>query len=199
MVRRTARPEQKRREASAAILLAAVDQLLAGPVTRVTLDSVASAAGCAKGLVHYHFKTKDKLLSAAAERIWAERAAAWKVALHGPDPRGVIGAAWSLIANEAGRGVTAASTALGMESSDVVVRTVSSARLRMLSQLVEDVDALFRRMELTSSVPTGEIALLLMAVIDGLGLQVASGASADALEPAWHALWAGVLSLTRPV
>lgn len=197
MARRAAKPEQKRQEASAGILRAAVDQLLAAPVTRVTLESVATAAGCAKGLVHYHFKTKDGLLSAAAERIWEDRTAAWKVALQGSDPRAVIGAAWSLIGSEADRGVSAASAALGMESSNVVVRTVNTARLRLISQLGQDLDALFRRMELRPSVPTSEIALLMMAVIDGLGLQVASGNSPDTLEPAWHALWAGVLSLTR--
>jgi hypothetical protein len=34
--------------------------------------------------------------------------------------------------------------------------------------------------------------------VDGLGLQMASGTSAEALEPAWHAFWLGILSFTRP-
>jgi AcrR family transcriptional regulator len=185
-------------EARAAIIRSATKQLLTGPVTRVTLESVATAAGCAKGLIHYHFKTKDNLLSAAAEQIWDERAAAWKVALDGPDPRAVISAAWALITSEGSRGVSSASAALVMESGDVVVQTVNQAKQRFVSQLGEAADALFRRIGLRSSVPTGEIALLMVAVIDGLGLQVASGTPASTLEPAWHAFWAGILSLTTP-
>jgi AcrR family transcriptional regulator len=185
-------------ETKNAIVDAAVDQLLAKPAPTVTIESVAVAAKCAKGLVHYHFKTKANLLSAAAERIWDRRTSAWKDVLAGPDPSAVITKAWALLENEGTGGTATAAASLGTEVGDVVGRTVRLSRQRFVTQLDVSAAALFLRMGLRPTVQGEEIALLLAAVIEGLGLQVASGTPADSLEPAWSAFWAGVLSLTRP-
>jgi AcrR family transcriptional regulator len=181
-----------------AILGAAVDRLLAEPASRVTLDSVASAAGCAKGLVHYHFKTKDNLVAAALTRIWEERRGRWEAAMSNSEPAAAIAACWQLVITEGGGGICTAAVTGWRDISESVVRTVNNARLRFVAQLGESVSALLSRMGLGCTVPAAEIASLMAAVIDGLGLQLASGAPAEALEPAWHAFWAGILSLTRP-
>lgn len=199
MPKRPARAAKSESEARAAITGAAVEQLLAGSVSRMTLESVASAAHCAKGLVHYHFKTKDNLVAAAAGVIWERRAQEWCEVLGGPDPAAGIRAGWSLITREGASGVCMASAALGTEASDIVVRTVSASRRNFTTRLEGALETLFGHLGLRSSVPISEVALLMGAVIDGLGLQLASGAAADAVEPAWHAFWVGVLSLTRAV
>jgi AcrR family transcriptional regulator len=185
-------------EARSAIIGAAVEQLLAKPAPAVTIDSVAAAAKCAKGLVHYHFKTKANLLSAAAAQIWEQRTAAWREALSGADPAGIITSAWSLLASEGSGGVTSAAASLGTQAGEIVGRTVRDCRQRFVSQLGSSTESMFGRMGLATTVQTQEIALLLGAVIEGLGLQVASGTPTADLEPAWAAFWAGVLSLTGP-
>ena len=55
------------------------------------------------------------------------------------------------------------------------------------------------KLELTPTIPETEIALLLEAVIDGMGFQLASGCDAQALEGAYAAAWLSILSLTRPL
>jgi AcrR family transcriptional regulator len=191
------KPARKGPEARTAIVAAAVEQLLVKPAPAVTIESVAAAARCAKGLVHYHFKTKANLLSAAATKIWEQRKTGWRDALAGSDPVAVIASAWALLASEGTGGVTSAATSLGTQTGDMVGRTVRECRQEFVAQLETSTRAMFERMGLEASVQTQEIALLLGAVIDGLGLQVASGTPSADLEPAWAAFWAGVLSLTR--
>src|SRR3989304_5753325 len=52
-----------------------------------TVDEVAREARCAKGLVHYHFKTKAALLAAAAARLGGEAAESLDGGLSGPHAR----------------------------------------------------------------------------------------------------------------
>lgn len=51
------------------IVEAGVAAIIESNLTDWTVDSVASKAGCAKGLVLYHFKTKDALLLRVADRV----------------------------------------------------------------------------------------------------------------------------------
>ena len=51
------------------IVEAAIAVLQERYLTDWTVDFVASQAGCAKGLVLYHFKSKEALLGRVAERV----------------------------------------------------------------------------------------------------------------------------------
>lgn len=184
--------------AKARILEAATRVLMADPGTAATIDQIAAAAGCAKGLVHYHFKTKDALFGEVANRLWADRARAWREALSRREARDALDAAWKLLRAESADGRLAASASLGLTRSIAAGRSVREGRAGLVRALTDGLVHLFEHMERSAAVPPSEIAALLAALIDGLGLQLASGEKPEQLEPAWAAFWAAVLSLTQP-
>lgn len=188
-----------REEARAEILEAAILELRDRRGGDVTVESVAKRAGCAKGLVHYHFKRKDQLLSAVAARLWSDRAAAWERTLRGDDPKRAINAAWKLLSDEAADGITIVCAALGMRSEELVVQSVSSGRSAFAGALTDGVSALLARMGLEATVHAEELGMLLAATAEGLGLHLGGGARRKDLEQAWAAFWVGLLGLTRPV
>jgi AcrR family transcriptional regulator len=184
--------------AKARILDAALQVLMTDPGTAATIDHIAAAAGCAKGLVHYHFKTKDALLGEVASRLWAKRARAWREVMSRPEASEALDDAWKLLRAESEDGSLAASASLGLSHSIVAGRSVRDGRAELARALTDGLVELLEHMGRSAAVPPSEVAALLAALIDGLGLQLASGEKADQLEPAWAAFWAGMLSLTRP-
>ena len=61
-------------EKSKQSIVAAADALIRRKgAANVTVDQVAKEAGCAKGLVHYHFKTKRGVIEAVAQHLAASR------------------------------------------------------------------------------------------------------------------------------
>jgi AcrR family transcriptional regulator len=185
-------------DAQATILEAAVQLLRSGRGADVTTDQVAAKAGCAKGLVHYHFKRKDQLLAAAAESLWRERTASWAGALASDGPKAAIQRAWDTLVAEADAGTAASCATLGMRPDKLVVQSVGAGRAEFTRRAAGALEALLASLGLAPSVPARELGVLLVATIEGIGLQLGSGAPADELEPAWSAFWAGLLSLTRP-
>ena len=184
--------------AKARILDAALRVLMSDPGTTATIDQIAAAAGCAKGLVHYHFKTKDALLGEVATRLWSNRARAWRDAFSRPEASEALDTAWKLLRAESSDGSLAASASLGLSRDIVAGRSVRDGRAGLVRALTDGLVQLFEHMDRSATVPPSEVAALLAALIDGLGLQLASGEPAERLEPAWAAFWAAVLSLTRP-
>jgi AcrR family transcriptional regulator len=164
----------------------------------VTTDEVARRAGCAKGLVHYHFKRKDQLLAAAATQLWEERSAAWAKALDGDDPQRSINAAWDQLRAEAAEGTAAVCVALGLGPDELVVQSVNAARASLAKSMTSSIATLLGRMALKPSVPASELGTLLAATAEGIAMQLGSGAKTAELEQAWAAFWVGLLSLTRP-
>lgn len=186
-------------DARAAILEAAVRLLRAGRGSDVTTDQVAGEAGCAKGLVHYHFKGKDQLLAAAAESLWKERTESWTGALSAQGPKNAIHRAWDTLVAESSAGTAASCATLGMRPEKLVVQSVGTARAEFSRRVSASLEKLLASLSLAPSVPVRELGALLVATIEGIGLQLGSGATADELEPAWSAFWAGLLSLTQPL
>jgi AcrR family transcriptional regulator len=64
-----------------AIIKAAEKLLAAGGLTGCTVEAIADFAGCAKGLVNYHFRSKTALLRIVGERLRDARAEARIAAL----------------------------------------------------------------------------------------------------------------------
>jgi AcrR family transcriptional regulator len=190
---RTAREVARKR-----IVDAAVQELTAAAGLAPTMDQVASAAGCAKGLVHYHFRTKDALLAEAAGRIWADRGRTWREALSNPDPSAALAAAWSVLTREARNGRTMSCLALGSLPGAMTVQSARAGRSSFSQALGDGLAELLDHMGRSAAVPPSEIATLLASVADGLGIRIAGGDKPEDLEPAWSAFWAAVLSLTRP-
>jgi AcrR family transcriptional regulator len=65
-----------REQSRARILSASLDLLLQTGPGGWTLEAVANRARCAKGLVLYHFGSKDELLASTAEQLARQRLAA---------------------------------------------------------------------------------------------------------------------------
>ncbi len=193
--------QPKRDDQKAAARKAILEAAVAATVERrggpITTELVATRARCAKGLVHYHFTNKEGLLAEVAARLWAERAEAWRTALAVDDATQAISAAWTLLQAEAFDGRAPASAWLGMSNNKLVVQSVNNGRTSFADALTVALEKLLKRMRLQATVPVAELAALLAATAEGLGLRMAGGAKSGDLEPAWAAFWVGLLSLTR--
>lgn len=194
----TPKRSNQKAEARKAILDAAVAVTIERRGRQITTSLVAERADCAKGLVHYHFSTKEALLAEVATRLWAQRAASWRSALGAADGKGAIEAAWNLLQAEALDGRASAIAQLGLMDGKLVAQSVSDGRATFTKTLATGVPGLLARMGLEVSVPAPELAALLAATVDGLSMALAGGTSAAELEPAWAAFWVGLLALTRP-
>jgi len=189
----------KRGEARQRILECAETLVKQSGAEAVSIDAVAVAAGSAKGLVHYHFKTKQGLMSAVAERVTADRKEKWQVAFRAPSAQDAIAQTWALLTKESANGTVLAWQSLVGVGGKLPDGLVNRLRAEFAAGLCEALASMLREeLALISTIPEEEIALLLGAVIDGMGFQLASGSDADALEGAYSAAWLSILSLTRP-
>ncbi|HEV7254928.1 MAG TPA: TetR family transcriptional regulator C-terminal domain-containing protein [Mesorhizobium sp.] len=85
--------ERKGRKASkemrqSQLIEATIDSLATRGYSETTLADVADGAGLSRGIVNFHFESKDKLLVATLQFMAEEYAAHWRAALDkaGPDP-----------------------------------------------------------------------------------------------------------------
>lgn len=196
-MKRQASDAAHREAAREKILDATVRSLKQTPAAGLTVEAVAREAGCAKGLVHYHFKTKSALFAAAADRLWSARAQNWKSALGGQDPQAAIARGWELARTEATDGIDKACASLGTLDDELVDRAVRNGFSAFAEALGGAADTLFAAVGLTFTVPPAEIGRLAAAVILGLGPQLSADPAEPAMEGAYSAFWAGMLSMTR--
>lgn len=164
----------------------------------LTVDQVAVAAQCAKGLVHYHYQTKGALLAAAASRLAERRRARWSGAFRAATPAVAISQSWELLVSESRDGTLRAWFALCAEPDEVTGRTVRKEVGSFGAAIALATDSLVAELGLTPTVSIQELGLLLAAVVHGTGLQLEAGVSPASLQGAYAAAWLGVLSLTRP-
>ena len=165
----------------------------------MSIEAVAAAAGSAKGLVHYHFKTKQGLMSAVAERLTASRKLRWETTFKAPSAQEAILQTWSLLTKESGDGtVQAWQSLVGVRGrlTDGMAKTLRDDFARCLCDSLTSM--LRDELGLTPTIPTSEIGRLLEAVIHGMGFQLASGTEEEELEGAYSAAWLSILSLTQP-
>ncbi len=163
----------------------------------LTLGTVATETGCAKGLVNYHFKTKGDLLAAAAKRMLHDREELWKAALKSEDPEVVFRQAWQLINAEVSGGFWKAWASFSASRYNMTVQAVNNGMESFSTSLAISVDALLRNMGLTPTITVDELGHLVGAAVQGFGMQLANGMSAQHVEGAHAALWVGILALTK--
>ncbi len=163
--------------------------------TGVTVDQVAKEAGCAKGLVHYHFKTKRGVLEAVAEKLATARQANWVAAFRAPDASTAIDQTWTLLTNESDDGTILAWNSLFGPGKVIPGEMVSQVQQSFAAALGDSADRLLRDVALVPRIPLAEIGWLLGSVVHGMGYQVLSGADRGEIEGAYAAAWLGILSL----
>lgn len=177
------------------ILNAALDVLRDRGSSSVTVASVAERAGCAKGLVHYHFKTKQNLWRAAIEHLTRYRIASWSEAFAAPSPSEAVQRTWSLLVGESGDGTTAAWFSMLDPSSELSPDLIAEAIDTFGAAIAAASSEMFHRLEVQTRIPHAEIGWMLASVIAGTGFLLTRGADEAKLENAYAAAWLGVLSL----
>jgi len=166
---------------------------------RTTMDTVAGEAGCAKGLINYHFRTKSDLLASVAERMGQEREARWSAALSAASPEAVIGQSWHLITVEVSTGFLRAWLALTAAGDKVTVRTVNNSVESFCNTIALAVNKFLTQIGLAAAVSSDELGHLFAAALQGFEMQLSSGVPSSKVSSAHDALWVGILALTRPV
>jgi AcrR family transcriptional regulator len=164
-----------------------------------TIDEVAHEAHCAKGLVHYHFRTKSLLLAAVASQLANRRNLAWAAAFEAHSPDAAIRTSWELLLKEHLGGELRAWVALLAEPDPITGHTVSTEMGAFAAAITEATGKLLASLGLRPTVPVGEIGRYLAAVIQGMSFQLAAGGAPEELQGAYAAAWLGALSLARPV
>jgi TetR/AcrR family transcriptional repressor of bet genes len=86
MASKPATSRLKRRDQTRQDLIAAtIDSIATRGFAETTLEKVSKRAGVSRGLVNFHFVSKDKLLIETLEQLSEEYATAWKSALEKAD------------------------------------------------------------------------------------------------------------------
>jgi AcrR family transcriptional regulator len=192
MARKRSEPE----ESMGTIVSSALSLVKRQGAAGVTVGAVAEEAGCAKGLVHYHFKTKQRLWDATAQRLSHERNRSWAAAFRASSPSAAIKATWDLLVDESVNGTTLAWTTMFGQGGLVSDQSVSEGVRDFSRTLGQSAQGMVERLGMRMRIPESEIGLLLGAVVTGAGFQLLAGIETDGLEGAYAAAWLGILALT---
>jgi AcrR family transcriptional regulator len=177
------------------LLETATRMLMARGSAGVTVASVAEEAGCAKGLVHYHFKTKARLWEAVARHLTVVRCAAWSAALSASDPSEVVSRTWELLTKESVDGSARAWFSLTGPQSPLPDQEVRKMISSFGDIVRASVGSLFDELGVRLRVPIPEVAEILTGLITGVGFQLLRAESPEECENAYAAAWLGILSL----
>ncbi len=190
----------KRGDARRRILECAAELVKEHGAEAVSIEAVAASAGSAKGLVHYHFKTKQGLLSAVAERLTASRTDEWKAAFDAPSAQDAVSQTWALLTRESADGTMRAWQSLVGVTDRLTDELAKKLRAEFADGLHGAFTSMLRdKLGLTPTIQDGEIGMLLEAVVAGMGFQLTSGTEKAELEGAYSAAWLAILSLTQPM
>ncbi|HET9293213.1 MAG TPA: helix-turn-helix domain-containing protein [Gemmatimonadales bacterium] len=150
-----------------------------------SVDRVARAAGCAKGLVHYHHGTKRALLQAVAARL---ESAHWQRrldSLAGSQGADALDALWQALVAEVASGEWEAVLSLRSDPEFTPASTGDALALERFSASLAAALDLPRR--------ASDEMRLVAAALDGLQLALHRGGDPIPLREAYHRLWLAVL------
>jgi AcrR family transcriptional regulator len=165
---------------------AGVAAVLGAGLTDWTVDQVARKAGCAKGLVLYHLKSKDALLVRIADQVGRTQAGKRLLALS-DGPRGAVALdrLWAVLVGEVKTG-----------SFGLWVGLLGEPRTRKAAaRTAQDVEGLLAAAAKALGVPADSLALpLVPAALDGFCLELLQGNAPEAVRERFDRFWLGVLS-----
>src|ERR1041385_6494484 len=168
------------------ILSAAIEVLAIHGLNNWTVEEVANRAHCAKGLVNYHYRSKQELLALAAETIRDDRCARRLVAVQ---VRGTqaLDRLWQTLMKEVDSGWFAAWLSL-LSADDPLCKKAASQPKESRRFAAALGRALSLGNELTRK------ADLIQAGLDGLQLQLLSGLEPEKVELEFHEFWLTVIT-----
>ena len=168
------------------ILSAAIEVIALHGLNNWTVEEVANRAHCAKGLVNYHYRSKNDLLKTAAETLRDDRAAKRRAAAVNPGSQ-ALDRLWATLVEEVETGWFAAWTSL--LGADAPFRKAASenpaetgAFAKALSHSLGLGDQLVPR------------AALIQAALDGLQLRLLQGVPTGETQEAYHRFWLTALA-----
>ena len=167
------------------ILGAAIEVIALHGLNNWTVEEVANRAHCAKGLVNYHYRSKQELLARAAETIRDDRCARRLAAVQAP-AGAALDRLWATLIKEVESGWFAAW--LSLLAADDPLRKAAAERQELTAEFA---------LALSRSLGLGEElvpqAALLQASLDGLQLRLLQGAAPAETEEAYHRFWLTVV------
>jgi AcrR family transcriptional regulator len=149
-----------------AILAAAVHALKRDGLEGFTVEGVARRAGVVKGLVLYHYGSRNRLLRAAAAQVAGDRAARLRQALRGAAGAAAVDACWAELRRQAEDGTARAW--LGLCSAGIIDRASEHDGLEDTAR---------------------------QALVDGCAAALAAGTPLGDVRDAYHALWLALLDI----
>ena len=165
------------------ILDAAVALLRSSGLTDWTVENVSSKAGCAKGLVLYHFGSKQALIDQIAVEVTAARWSARASALRLPPAR-AIDRLWEVLSGEVTSGTFRLWLALVAASATTTAASFSTSQRQQLATAAAT----------TFRIPAKDPALTtLPAILDGFQLLLLQGVSEAEVREGFDSYWLELL------
>lgn len=168
-----------------AILEGTVTVLTEGNLTDWTVDSVAAKVKCAKGLVLYHFRSKEGLLLLAAERVREKHASRRITAVQGQRGTQALDRLWDDMTKEVRSG------AFGLWVTLVGHSPTRKAASRTAAHDEGIVKALAAALGISPDAVTLAMA---PSALDGFGFDLLQGRLAADVRDRYDSYWLGVLS-----
>ncbi|MGQ0703647.1 MAG: TetR/AcrR family transcriptional regulator [Gemmatimonadales bacterium] len=173
-----------------AILKAAIQVVVQHGLNGWTVDAVARKAGCAKGLINYHYRSKLDLLRQAAEALredrWKARIAAVSAPPDGAGMGETLDRLWSVLVDEVRSGRFAAW--LSLVSTGEPLR---AAAANPPGHVLALASSLGRSLDMGEEL--GSRAGAIEAGLDGLQLRLLMGARPIEVEEDYHRYWLAVI------
>jgi AcrR family transcriptional regulator len=152
-----------------------------------TVEDVARVAGCAKGLVHYHFVTRDGLLVTVLGQVAAERMTrrTGALAAGGTAARDAL---WRVMRDDAASGLSRAWFEAGLSDDAALQRA-----MRPSSETVEAFAVNAGAVLVAPPLPSVQARTLLL-LLDGLEAALVRGAPENEARDAFDRVWLGMMS-----
>jgi AcrR family transcriptional regulator len=168
-----------------AILGAAIEVVALHGLNNWTVEEVANRARCAKGLINYHYRSKQELLIQVAETVRDDRGARRLAAVQVPGAQS-LDRLWAALVQEIESGWFAAW--LSLLASDGPLRSAARGASTDAARFGK---ALGRALDVGEALMPH--AAMIQSTLDGLQLRLLQGAPAAAAEEDYHRFWLMVL------
>ena len=168
-----------------AILGAAIDVIALHGLNNWTVEEVANRAHCAKGLVNYHYRSKQDLLVRSAETLRDDRFAR-RLAAIATTGSAALDRLWVVLVQEVESGWYGAW--LSLLAADGALRTAAAERPDNMESFAK---SLSRSLGLGDQLTN--LAPLIQSALDGLQLRLLQGSAAGETEEAYHRFWVAAL------
>jgi AcrR family transcriptional regulator len=180
----------------ASIANAALDVLSEAGLKGATFDRIAERAGCAKGLVNYHFPSRIDLfaevVSLATQRLWAPRQQALSAS-----GSAVVDQTWKVLLAERGTGIQLAISGLSSLRSesriDQAFKLTKGSGLEAWRSCVAD----WLRQSRFRTDSQDDVSIAIAAILQGFAATLADE-EPDDVYPAYLIAWLGLTAALAP-